>query len=145
MERNCVKARALLEQEGYTCVLLRNEIVYASRERGVMPLLQWLDSGKNFQGFSAADKVVGRAAAFLYVLLQVSEIYAGIISQPALTVLEEHGVRVNYASLVPAIRNRTDTGFCPMESVVLRITDPNQALIVLRSKVQELRAAGTHR
>lgn len=142
MDQNCARARAFLEQEGYTCVLARGEAVCTSRERGVGPLLQWLASGADFQGFSAADKVVGRAAAFLYVLLGVPAIYAGVISRPALAVLEEHGIRVSYTSLVPAIRNRTDTGFCPMESAVLQISDPAQALVVIQNKVQELRRAG---
>lgn len=54
-----------------------------STERGVKPLLQWLDGENSVKGFSAVDKVVGRAAAFLYVLLEVKEVYAGVMSEGA--------------------------------------------------------------
>ena len=54
-----------------------------STERGVKPLLQWLDGENRVKGFSAVDKVVGRAAAFLYVLLEVKEVYAGVMSEGA--------------------------------------------------------------
>ena len=46
------------------------------------------------RGFAAADRVVGRAAAFLYVLLGAGEIYAGVMSDTAADVLERFGVAV---------------------------------------------------
>ncbi len=132
------QAKALLEQDGCTCVLRKANISYASKERGITPLLLWLDTGMNFQDAAAADKVVGKAAAYLYVLLQVTDLYAYVISEPALDVLERYGVRVIYETLVPAIRNRTDTGFCPMESAVLHVNEPQEALQILREKRAEM-------
>ena len=132
------KARELLTSGGYTCVLCLGETVLCSRERGVKPLLGWLDSGKVEVGFSAADKVVGRAAAFLYVLLGASEVYADIMSEPAREVLMAHGVLCEAHQTVPAIRNRAGDGFCPMESAVRDISDPVEALDAIRETLRRL-------
>ena len=70
------RARALLTEGGYTCVLCRGEVFHTATHRGVKPLVDWLDSGLDLRGFSAADKVVGRATAFLYVLLGVRAVHA---------------------------------------------------------------------
>ena len=138
MNEDLMQAKAMLDAEGYTCVLRRGTFSYVSKERGITPLLQWLDTGMNFKEAAAADKVIGKAAAYLYVLLGVSDIYAYVISQPALDVLNRYGIRVQYETLVPAVRNRTDTGFCPMETAVLPVDEPEQALEILRAKRAEL-------
>lgn len=132
------RAWALLREEGFTCVLCSGDQVLTSRLRGVKPLLTWLDEGLDLKGFTAADKVVGKAAAFLYVLLGVKEVYAQVMSQPAKAVLEAHGIPNGCEEEVPAIRNRTNTGFCPMETAVWEISDPQEALTAIRQKAKEL-------
>ena len=132
------RAAHLLREEGYTCVLCRDGQTLTSRERGVKPLLSWLEEGRNLDGFSAADKVVGKAAAFLYVLLGVREVYAPVMSRPARDVFENHGIHAKFDTLSDAIRNRTNTGLCPMETAVWDITDPKKALLAIRQKAKEL-------
>ena len=134
-------AKALLISGGYTCVLQKGERVYTSCRRGVAPLLAHLDAGTDLQGFSAADKVVGKAAAFLYCLLGVKEVWAGVISQPAMEVLRAKGILVQYESLVSAIVNRTGDGFCPMETATLHISDPEEAVQAVRNTLQKLQQA----
>ena len=68
-------AKQILLEGGYTCVLCRGKEIYTATARGVRPLVDWLDSGLDLRGFSAADKVVGRATAFLYVLLGVRTVH----------------------------------------------------------------------
>ena len=133
-------ARSLLEKENYTCVLCRGDDTVTDSRRGVKPLLELLESGRTFAGYSAADKVVGKAAAFLYCLLGVTALHAGVISQPALAVLENAGITVRYDTLVPAIRNRTNTGFCPMETAVWALTDPALAPDAIRNALKNLQA-----
>ena len=132
------RAWALLQEEGFTCVLCGGDRVFTSRLRGVKPLLTWLDEGLDVKGFSAADKVVGKGAAFLYVLLGVKEVYAQVMSRPAKAVLEAHGIPNGCEEEVAAIRNRTNTGFCPMETAVWNISEPEKALIAIRQKFKEL-------
>jgi len=81
---------------------------------------------------------VGKAAAFLYVLLGVKEIYAHIISIPALEVLGRYNIRTEYGEAVDSVRNRTNTGFCPMETAVMEIDEPNKALEAVREKLKQL-------
>ena len=66
MNSDLLKAKKMLHEGGYTCVLCKSDKVYTSNERGVKPLLNWLDSNINLNDFCAADKVIGKAAAFLY-------------------------------------------------------------------------------
>ena len=132
------RAKALLTEGDYTVVLCRGEITHTDTRRGVAPLLRWLDAATDVTGFAAADKVVGKAAAFLYLRLGVVAVYAGVISAPAYDLLLAHGVSVTYDTFVPAIRNRAGDGYCPMETVSLPLTDPLEAETAIRKRLAEL-------
>ena len=132
------KAITLLTKTGSTCVLCNEELIITDKRRGIRPLLDLLDNETNVEGFCAADKVVGKAAAYLYCLLKVKRLYALVISEPALEVLRQAGIDTEYAQLVSAIQNRTKDGFCPMEQAVWDIHTPEEALHAVRRKLQEL-------
>ena len=132
------KARALLRQTGATCVLCRGDTTISDTRRGIRPLLELLDSGKDFSDYAAADKVVGKAAAHIYCLLGIRQLYAGTVSQPALDLLTENGVDICWENPVPAIQNRTQTGLCPMESAVWNISGHAEAVQALRTTLAEL-------
>ena len=138
MRSETENARAFLESGGYTCVVCRGDITYTATERGVKPLLSWLDGGTDLTGFCAADKVVGRATAFLYCLLGVEEVYAQVMSRPAAQVLEAHGIVVQVGQLVDGIINRRGTGPCPFEAAVMDIDDAEEALIAIRAKLAHM-------
>ncbi|MDE6426595.1 MAG: DUF1893 domain-containing protein [Ruminococcus sp.] len=135
---NLEKAIELLKDSGYTFVAVGGGEVITSTERGVKPLLEILDRGKNLHKFSVADKVVGKAAAFLYVLLEPSEICTDVISRPALEVLENNGINIKYKTLTEAILNRTHTGFCPMETAVKNTSEAVTALSLIHEKLRQL-------
>ena len=123
---------------GCTCAAFNGELLLESEKRGVAPLLGWLEQGRSLDGFCVADKVVGKGAAYLYLLLHTKRLYAAVISVPALELLRQNGVAVTFTTLVPAIRNRTDTGFCPIETAVLDCTDAEEALIKIKNRLKEL-------
>lgn len=133
------KAKKILIDNDCTCVLCKDEKTHTSTQRGVRPLVEWLESDESFKGFSAADKVVGRGAAFLYVLLGVSVVYAHVISYTALDVLQAQGIVVEYGTVVENIINRKGDGICPFEAAVLDITDPNQAYRAISTKMNEMK------
>lgn len=137
-KESLMQAAALLKSDGYTCVFRRADTVFVSRERGVKPLLERLSSEERVSGFYAADRVVGRAAAFLYVLLGIRALYAEILSEPAMQILTRHKIPVTYEALVDAIRNRTGDGFCPMEQAVWKIDDPQDAYEIIQATYQAL-------
>lgn len=124
MTADLIRAQTLLADLEYTCVLCRGESVCTDTRRGVAPLLTWLDSQQDLQGFSAADKVVGKAAAFLYCLLGIKAVYAPVMSRAALEVLTRHGIGAHYDTLTEGIINRRKTGPCPMEAATKDISDP---------------------
>lgn len=138
MNTNLQKATAILAEGEYTCVLCLGTAVHTSALRGVKPLLDWLDSGEDLRGFCAADRIVGNAAAFLYVLLGVSAVYADVMSEKAKQTLESHGIEAVCALEVSGIINRINTGPCPMEQAVSGISDPDAALAAIKSKLIEL-------
>ena len=135
------KAKELLQSGGYTCVLTDGTTVYTSTLRGVKPLVQFLENGTIPPGFTAADKVVGKATAYLYVLLGVSAIYAQIISEPAIAALQAEGIPVQYEQKVPNIINRKGDGICPFEAAVMGIVDPMTAYDAILHKMQEMNIA----
>lgn len=132
------QARMLLLAGGYTCVLRKNDTLYTATERGVKPLVRWLTEGIDVRGFSAADKVVGRATAYLYVLLGVREVWAAVMSEAAAEVLHRHGIEASQDQLVPNIINRSGTGICPFEEAVLDIQTPEEALTAIREKMKAM-------
>ena len=131
MEKGLIKAKNLLEDGGFTCVILRGEAVLTATERGIKPLVDWLDADRDtFRHALAADRVVGKAAALLYVYGGISGLYTRIISRLALTALENAGIHVEYDELVDRIENRTKTGLCPMESRCMDVDDAEAAYLM---------------
>lgn len=132
------KAKKLLSSTNSTCVFCNEDVIFIDKRRGVRPLLDLLENDAHVDGFAVADKVVGKAAAYLYCLLNIGALYTRVISKPALQVLQNFEIPVEYDQLVEAIQNRDGSGPCPMESAVLDIGTPEEALIAIRNKLQEL-------
>lgn len=120
-----------------TCVLYRaEEDVQISHEKGIRPLVLWLAEDENaLRGVVIADRIVGRAAAFLAVYGGAQAVYGEVMSEGAVSVLKNAGVAYRYKTLTDKIINRRGDGPCPMEQAVADITDPAQAAAVLRAKV----------
>ena len=138
MDKRTEKAKRLLIENGYTCVLYSENAEHHSVQRGVKPLIEFIDSGVDFRGFFAADKTVGAGAAHAYVLLGVAEVWARVISESGKQVLENSGIRVFADEVVPFIVNRAKDGVCPFETAVKGITDSVAALSVMREKLRQM-------
>lgn len=121
------QAKQILAGGMASCVLVKDGEVVLSSERGIRPLLQFVDSGKDFSGFAAADRIVGKAAAMLYQLLGVSSVYADVMSVEGKDLLTEAGIETSCRKLTDAIRGRGDQAVCPMDEAVKGITDPEEA------------------
>ena len=132
------KALHILSSQEYTCVVCRGETIYTATLRGVAPLVRWIKSETDLHDFSAADKVVGRATAFLYVILGVKEVYAHVMSEGALDVLKQAGISASYGKLVEHIINRKGDGICPFEEAVLKIQDRSQAYEAILLKMEKM-------
>lgn len=144
MSQDLQKAKQYLHTQGYTFVAIKNEDLFVSQKRGVAPLLEQIDNNALLNGFSVADKVVGKASAFLYLLLQPAAIYTDLISLPALELLRQNNIPIEYKDQTQAIRNRTNTGFCPMETAVKSCHSPQEALHLIRQTVIRLKKEEHH-
>ena len=132
------KVKDLLASGNYTCVLMSEVNLYTSHLRGVRPLVQFVESNEIPQGLYAADKVVGKATAYLYVILGIRALYAKVISTSAVDVLRSHGIFVDYDTLVPHIINRAGDGICPFEEAVLDIGAKEAAYAAILAKMDNL-------
>lgn len=141
MTDNAKKAKEALENGSYTCVFCSGSSLISSTERGLRPLLARLNAGESLQGFAAADKVVGKAPAMLYVLLKPESVYAPVMSRAALQLLQQNGIEAAYGQLTDGILNRAGTGSCPMEAAVQGIDVPEKALGAIRQAIARMQAA----
>lgn len=140
MPEDLEKAKQLLAQTGSTCVLCRDDLVHTSSTRGIQPLLDWLDNEEDTWACSAADKVVGKAAAHLYCLLGVRRVHGNVMSVAAVKLLRRNGVEAYWDKLADSIRNRAGTGTCPLEEATLDIDEPDDALPVIRTTLARLQS-----
>ena len=103
-------------------------------------MMNFLKDGVELSGFCAADRVIGRATAFLFVLAGVVSVFGEVMSEGALAVLRDYGIEASYGELVPHIINREGTGICPMEKAVMGINDPQSAHAAVEQTLARLRA-----
>jgi hypothetical protein len=136
---NLEKAKELLENNEYTCVLYNGSKTYKSTLRGVAPMVKYLDDKICLKDFSAADKIVGKAAAFLFILAGVKDLYADVISIGAKNLLEQYNISVSYRAVTEYIINRNKTGPCPMELAVAGANTPKSAFLAIKAKLEELK------
>ena len=124
--------------EGISSVLCADNKIITTALRGVKPLMQWLQQGCIPKGFSAADKVVGKATALLYCLLGVRRVHGRLMSVSAVKVLRAQGIEASWDTLTEHILNRSKLGLCPIESALLGIEDPEEGLPILRRALSRI-------
>ena len=126
---NMEKLIQLLHEEQYSCVIRHKRKIYVFEQRGVADLYNLLKQTPwILQGAHIADKVVGKAAAALMILGQVKQLYADVISEPAWEILQEAAIKVEFRLKVPLIKNRTQTGWCPLETRCFRMHTAEECL-----------------
>ncbi len=131
---------AIRALEGHTLALVKDGELLISDMRGVAPMVEFIRGGTDLSGFSAADKVVGKAAAMLFVKAGIKEVYAENISVSAKTFFLRHGVRFSFKTEAEYIVNRDNTGLCPMEGAVLNTDDIDEGVRLVFEKYDFLKA-----
>lgn len=125
-------------QPPYTLALCRDGELLTSNRRGVAPMVAFLREGRTLAGYAAADRVVGKAAAWLFILAGIDTVYADTLSEGGRELLTRHEIPVQWNALTPAIRNRDNTGLCPMEQAVAEATDAADALRRIEERMAQL-------
>lgn len=140
MTKDLELAKSILIEKDYTCVIVKNEeIILTSYERGAKPILKAVDEhGDNLVDAVIADKVIGKAAAFLAARGGIKEIYTHVLSERGKEVLEEYGITYHYKRLVPSVLNRNKSDLCPLEKLTSNMSSPEQALLAIKNFYIEL-------
>ncbi len=138
MSESLEKAKIALS--GHTIALCRDGKILTHDGRGISPMLDFLGRSVDLSGYCVADEIVGRAVAMLFHLSGIREVYARVMSKSAKEYLDLHGIPNEADLLVDTIRNRQNTGMCPMEETVKDISDPAVAYEALKLKALQLKS-----
>lgn len=131
-------AKNKLQSGSHSLVICADCDTIISDSKGIRPLLDALEAVKHHTEIFAADRIVGKAAAMLYVLMKAKGVWAEVISRDATDLLSEYGIKFDYDILTDNIINRSGTGPCPMEQAVKNINDPQKAYEAIVQKLNEL-------
>ncbi len=124
--------------KGFTCAFCKDGRAYTAKGKGIKPLLDLVEGEYSLKNFSAADIIVGKAAAMLFALAGVCSVYGEVMSESGKAVLEDRGIIYSYGTLVQKIINRKGDGECPMEMAVKDVAEPEEALQRIKEKLTEL-------
>ena len=159
------KAKQELQKNSYSCVLIKGNkkyfsnktgiapllefiedgvdlkdcVVAVSNKTGIAPLLEFIEDGVDLKDCVVADKIVGRAVAFLCAKIKAKQVYAEVLSEKAVEILNKYKIEFSYGVKAKEIINRNKTGICPMEETVLDIYDVETAYLKLKEKMEELK------
>lgn len=124
-----------------TCYIFYHDLlVYKSTERGITPLLNYYRFYESrYNDLIIADKIVGKGAVVLSIILHAKKIYTPVISVIALEYAKRNNIDVCYKSVVPTIRNREKNGNCPIEKSVQNIENPTEALKAMKNTLLKLK------
>ena len=140
MDKDFQKAKEEYNKGQYTLVICKDADIVTSDITGIKPLINLIEEKKEYKGYSAADKVVGKAAAFLYTLLGVKNLYGKVMCKAAVEILKKEGINYEYTILTEFIQNRTKNGICPIEEAVQNCTNAEDAREAIREKTKFLQS-----
>ncbi len=136
--------RTLAATEAAFVLVKDGTILHAGTGSGIGELIETVDAlGDRARGGALADKIVGRAAAMVARVAGIRAVYAEVASEAGQQALAEQDIPLEYARLVPLIRNQHNDGPCPMERLTLPIYDPELAVAALRQFISARSATRT--
>jgi len=129
-------AKTTLLENDYSIVLVKeNEIVNTSRKNGILPILDLYNNDKSIlENAIVADKVIGKAAALILKEANIKELYAELISENAIELLDKTNIKYKYNKKVREIRNRDNTDICPMEELALESNNADELIEKIKEK-----------
>ena len=82
---------------------------------------------------SISDKVIGKGAALLCAHIGIKRLHTKLISASAKEVLKKYNIEYEFENCCDYIKNRDQTGYCPIEKISMDIDDP----VVLIKKLDD--------
>lgn len=127
-----------LEKEGLSVRVEKDgKTVFQSTEPMLKPLLTCLQQHRQeLAGSTVIDKIVGRAAAYLCIVGEVSTVITPLASTSAQTALADAGITLHASHITPQIKNREKTGPCPMEQMASGYTNADEFYAALLQRIR---------
>ena len=133
-------AKLTLTEKNLSLVIAKQgTVIFETHKPGISGFLQALkEQEKNLVGASAADKIVGVAAAMLCVYSELDSIFALTISEAGIRVLEDNNIACVFEKKVTHILNRNKTDVCPFEKLAMSSGSPDDAYVKLKSLANQM-------
>lgn len=131
----------LLDQ--YACVVkYQEEVIYTSTAIGVKPLMVFYkEHGSSHKDLTVIDRIMGKGAVMLAILVGARELITPIMSQSAYDYAQKYDLTLQVEKVVPMIINRSGDGQCPIELAVLEIEDLQQGYKAISKAIEVLMKA----
>lgn len=126
---------AIKNLDGHSICLCRDGEYFTDDRRGISPMMGFIEEGRELHGYSAADIIVGKAAAMLFVKAGIICVHGKTMSESGKAYLEAHDIPCTYDILTDRIINRQGTDICPMEKAVACIDDTESGYEALYSQL----------
>lgn len=130
-------AKYILEDRNASVVFCRGEQMIILDGKGIKPLLELMKKQIALSEYSVADKIVGKAAALLFIKMKVSSVYGSVMSEKARDIFLHYNIPFFYKTLTKEIINRRGDDLCPMEKAVENVNDPDKAYVILTDTVYQ--------
>ena len=101
-------------------------------------MMRYIHEGRDLSGYSAADIIVGKAAAILFVKAGIAAVYGKVMSIAGRDYLIRYNIPCSWDTLTENIINRKGDDICPMEKTVAEISDAEEGYEALKEKLLAL-------
>ena len=129
-------AKNRLIQKDLSLVIVKDaKVLFETESHGIGDLLKAINQIQNqMKGSSVADRIVGRAAALLFIFSGVQAVFAVTASDGGIEVLKKNSVFCEYKSRVTSVLNLKRTDVCPFEKLVAKLSSPEKAYEALKAQ-----------
>lgn len=133
-----ISKKLFMDEELTIAIVKDGKVIYKSRERGIKPIyVAYTTLKDDLIGCSASDKVVGKAAAWIYKCANIKELYCNIITEEGAEFLQSNGIKLNCKTKVEHIKNRNKDALCPVENISINETNFENLLINIKKFLEE--------
>ena len=127
------KSKLKKQLKNSTLVVYKNKHTQTYQEKGLTPLLLYLDSNKDFEDAHVFDKIVGVSDAYLYAYGDVEKVYADVMSKQAVDILHKYDIRYEADKIVPFIKDNQGNA-SPYDEIVNHAQTPAHAYGLIYKK-----------
>jgi hypothetical protein len=132
-------AEQILKSKDCNFVLVKNSHpMVVSNDHGLKKPLEIASTSPHAaDGAAVADRIVGKAAALIYVFLKVRSVFARTISQEGYNILKKHLVEAKMDMIIPRIIGKDGEHICIFERAVQNVNDPKEANTILNKIITQ--------